>query len=99
MERSIQFEPYVDAETVARFLSVTRRQVLELARAGKIPAHPLQGSRRRVWRFKLSEVDAAVSSGPCKPPTPHEEGALAEGLATRRMPPGSPRSQWRKSNG
>ena len=96
MERSIQFEPYVDAETVARFLSVTRRQVLELARAGKIPAHHLLGSQRKVWRFKLSEVDSAVSSGRREPPTPREEGALAEEIPGSTIRSGSPRSQRRR---
>jgi predicted DNA-binding transcriptional regulator AlpA len=94
-----QPEPFVDAEAVAAFLCIKRRQVLELARAGKIPAHPLLGSRRSVWRFKLSEVDAAVASGTRKPFAPPESGALAEELPTRRMPVGSPRSQRRKSNG
>lgn len=88
-----QPEPYVDAKTVARFLSVTRRQVLGLARAGKIPAHPILGSRRKVWRFKLSEVDAAIASGTRQPPTPREDGALAQKFSQRTMPVGSPRSR------
>jgi hypothetical protein len=83
---------------VAVFLAITRRQVLVLARSGKIPAHPLLGSRRKVWRFKLSEVDA-VASGTRRPSTPHEDGALAEKLPSHRIPVGSPRSQRRKSNG
>lgn len=99
MERSIQFEPYVDAEAVAAFLCVKRRQVLELARAGKIPAHPLLGSRRKVWRFKLSEVDAAVASGTRNPLAPSESGALAEKISESTMRGGSPCSQRRKSNG
>jgi excisionase family DNA binding protein len=86
MERSIQFEPYVDAGTVAEFLAITRRQVLELARAGKIPAHPLLGSRRKVWRFKLSEVDAVISRGSGKP----TESTIG---------PAAPKSQRSKSNG
>jgi predicted DNA-binding transcriptional regulator AlpA len=55
-------ESFVDANTVAQFLAITRRQVLELARAKKIPAHPLLGGRRKVWRSKLSEVDATLCS-------------------------------------
>jgi excisionase family DNA binding protein len=92
-------EPFVDAGTVAQFLCVTRRQVLELARAGRIPAHPLVGSRRKVWRFKLSEVDDAVASGTRQPSTPREDGALAQKFPHRTMRDGSPRSQRRKSNG
>ncbi len=86
MDRSIQFEPFVDANTVAMFLAITRRQVLELARAGKIPSHPLLGSRRKVWRFKLSEVDAAISGGSGKP-------------TQSTIGPAAPASQRSKSNG
>lgn len=90
------FEAFVDANTVAQFLCITRRQVLELARSGKLPAHPLLGSRRRVWRFKLSEVDAAAS-GACQPPFPHKDhGALAQKSPRRTMRDGSPRSQKEK---
>jgi Helix-turn-helix domain len=56
------FEPYVPPEVVADFLAVERRQVLEWARADRIPAHPLGHGKRRTWRFRLSEVDAAVAS-------------------------------------
>lgn len=86
MEKSIQFEPFVDADAVAAFLCVERRQVLELARAGKIPSHPLLGSRRKVWRFKLSEVDAAISGLSGKP-------------TQSTIGPAAPASQRSKSNG
>jgi propanediol utilization protein len=91
-------EHFVDANTVAQFLAITRRQVLVLARSGKIPAHPLLGSRRKVWRFKLSEVDA-VASGTRKPLAPSESGALAKKFPQRTMPVGSPRSRKEQSNG
>lgn len=55
-------EPFVDADQAARFLSLRRRHVLELARRGAIPAHPLGEGPRRVWRFRLSEVAFAISS-------------------------------------
>jgi hypothetical protein len=56
-------EPYVDADAVAGYLKITRRQVLEMTRRGVFPGYPLgTGSSRRVWRYKLSEVDAAVST-------------------------------------
>jgi excisionase family DNA binding protein len=96
MNADAQPEPYVDADAVASFLSIKRRQVLELARAGKIPAHPLLGSRRKVWRFRLSEVDAAVVSGIRQPPIPSNGEALAEAIRPHRIPSGSPRSQKRK---
>jgi excisionase family DNA binding protein len=50
-------EPYVSPEKAAEFLCLDRLRVIRLARAGKIPAHPLGTSRRRQWRFKLSELE------------------------------------------
>jgi hypothetical protein len=55
-------EPFVDAERAAAFLSLRRRRVLELARQGQIPAHPLGQGKRREWRFRLSELAATVGS-------------------------------------
>ena len=43
---------------MAEYLKLERRQVLALTRRGKLPAHPLDASAaRKVWRFKLSELD------------------------------------------
>ena len=53
-------EPFVDAETAAEFLCVTRRRVLEMARAGEIPAHPMGRGKRKTWRFRLSELAGAI---------------------------------------
>lgn len=49
-------EYFVPADTVAEFLQLTRRRILELARLGEIPAHPLGDGCRRTYRFRLSEV-------------------------------------------
>jgi hypothetical protein len=57
---SSQPEPFVDAVTAGRFLSLRPRRVLELARKGEIPAHPLGKGLRRVWRFRLSELALAL---------------------------------------
>lgn len=55
-------EPFKDADDVAEHLKIQRRQVLQLARANSIPGYPIcLGRSRRMWRFKLSEVDAAVA--------------------------------------
>jgi hypothetical protein len=51
------FEPYVAAEPVAQLLSIKPRRVLEMARSGELPAHPIGKGRRRTWRFRLSEID------------------------------------------
>jgi hypothetical protein len=57
-------ETFVTADDIAEHLKVTRRQVLEMARKGLIPAHPLIGQgkgARCMWRFRLSEVADAVA--------------------------------------
>jgi hypothetical protein len=59
---AIVLEPFVDADEAAKFLSLTRRRILELARVGKLPGHPIGDGARRVWRFRLSEISAAVTS-------------------------------------
>ncbi len=55
------FEPFVDEFVIARFLQVTPRRVLEMAREGEIPAHPIGKRTRNTWRFRLSEMDAHFS--------------------------------------
>ena len=64
-------ERFVDAAAVATFLSLTRRRVLDLARAGQLPAHPIGDGARRVWRFRLSEIAAAIAS-------PQKSGFVSE---------------------
>jgi hypothetical protein len=53
-------EPYVDAEVAAKYLSIEKRVLMDRARSGQLPGHPLPGSKRRLWRFKLSELDASM---------------------------------------
>ena len=55
-------EHFVDADQAAKFLSLTRCRVLDLARAGKLPAHPIGDGARCVWRFRLSEIAAAIAA-------------------------------------
>ena len=54
-------ETFVDADEAGKVLSLNRRRILELARAGKLPGHPIGDGARRVWRFRLSELAAAVA--------------------------------------
>lgn len=87
-------EPFVPADDLALHLKITRRQVLEMTRRGLIPAYPLGvGEHRKVWRYKISEVEAAIASGVRKPSVSPKEGALAGAPSQRTMPVGSPRSQ------
>lgn len=54
-------EGFVDADEAGKFLSLNRRRILELARARKLPGHPIGDGVRRVWRFRLSELASAVT--------------------------------------
>ena len=55
---SPRIERFVNADTAALFLGITRRVLLQKVRAGKIPGHPLDPSaHKKEWRFKLSELD------------------------------------------
>ena len=60
MTTNPESEPFVDAEDAGEFLRLRPRRVLELARQGVIPAYPLGQGKRRVWRFRLSEIAEAV---------------------------------------
>ena len=57
-------EQFVSTDTVAQFLSLSPRTIAKMARDGRIPAHPVSGSARRTWRFRLSEVAATISERP-----------------------------------
>lgn len=53
-------EPFVTAKEAARFLCLSVRRVLEMARVGQLPAHPISPGKRHTWRFRLSELAHAV---------------------------------------
>ncbi len=53
-------ECFIDADEAAQFLSLTRRRILDLARSGRLPGHPIGNGARREWRFRLSELAAAI---------------------------------------
>ena len=55
-------EPFVNAERVAEFLSMPRREVLKLTRDGKITSYPLSGNIRKTFKYRLSEVERDLSS-------------------------------------
>ena len=69
--RPAQFEPepFVDPDTAARYLHTTRRHVLETVRHGLIVGHPLDPhSKKKDWRFLLSELYAYMLSCDQRPP-------------------------------
>jgi hypothetical protein len=79
------FEPFVDEHAIADFLQIRPRRVLELARKGVIPSHPI-GCARKTWRFRISEIDACFRN-----PTDNATGA--------RMPLAVPVTRERKRLG
>jgi Helix-turn-helix domain len=50
-------EPYVDAQNAATFLAMSRKNLLDLARKGKLPGHPVGSGPRKTWKFRLSELE------------------------------------------
>lgn len=85
--KGITHEPYVSADIVAEYLDVERRQVLALARREKLPAHAIDPTaKRKLLRFKLSEIDAALSENPTLK-------SLSRVPEASNNAPGSPRSQ------
>jgi excisionase family DNA binding protein len=63
----------------ARYFKVKARSLLLWVRQGKIPAYALSGTRRRVWRFRKSDLDAALLSRPvvsCETPAAPAERQL-----------------------
>lgn len=46
----------VDADGAAKFLHLSPRTVKQLAREGKIPAHPFGDGPRKRWFFLISEL-------------------------------------------
>jgi len=47
----------------AQYLKVERGTLGLWARQGRVPAHKLSGTRRCVWRFLRSELDALLLGG------------------------------------
>jgi excisionase family DNA binding protein len=82
-------EPFVDPNRAAEFLSITRRRVLEMARAGEIPAHAIGEGKRKMWRFRLSELAEAIVAK--KPAANTRKSGIIE--------TGSPRSRKEQSDG
>jgi Helix-turn-helix domain len=97
MDATTQLEPFVDANAIAAYLKVTRRQVLEMTRQGLIPGYPLGiGSSRRLWRYKLSEVDASINTRGIPFTITQGTDLLAADGQRSTMTSGSPRGQRRK---
>jgi integrase len=89
-------EPFVDAECAASFLCMRRKTLLELARRGKLPGHPVGSGQRRMWKFRIRARSLDVGSSKLNPAA----GALfKENLLSRpRYQNGSLKLMSRKSS-
>lgn len=83
-------EPFVAAARIAEHLGLSRKFVLDLTRKNKLPAHPVDPTAdKKIWRYKLSEVDAAIGGGLAKLP----QKELAQGATVGNNKHGSPKGQ------
>ena len=49
-------EPFVDAGEIAALLNESRRNVIRMAREGKLTAYLMSGTQRHTYKFRRSEV-------------------------------------------
>ena len=58
---------WLTATEAAHYLKVKPRTLLLWARQGKVKGHALSGTKRHVWRFRRTELDAMLvtPSVPC----------------------------------
>ena len=75
-------EKFVDSIAAAEFLSIKPRRLLDMARAGEIPAHPIGTGARKTWRFRLNEIEACLSVGA---DTPSSEPSSREKKARQKV--------------
>ena len=54
----------------AEYLKVKPRTLLLWVRQGKLKAYPLSGTKRRVWRFRREDLDAALMAPAVVPSIP-----------------------------
>ena len=57
-------QEWLTAEEAAKYLKVKTRSLLLWVRQGKVQAHALSGTRRRVWRFRQQDLDEALLAKP-----------------------------------
>ena len=70
---------WLTTDEAAAYLKVKPRSLLLWVRQGKIPAHALSGTRRRVWRFRREDLDAALLSKPVVSSSPLSGRSEMEG--------------------
>jgi excisionase family DNA binding protein len=64
-----RFNDWLTAAEAAAYLRVKARTLLLWVRQGKVKAFALSGTKRRVWRFRQADLDAALLESPVLPST------------------------------
>ena len=68
---------WLTTEEAAGYIKAKPRTLLLWVRQGKVKAFALSGTKRRIWRFRKEDLDAALLSGSaiaCEPLTVLSEG-------------------------
>jgi excisionase family DNA binding protein len=68
MTTNLQSE-WLTVEEAAQYLKVKPRTLLLWVRQGKVKAFALSGTKRRVWRFRQADLDAALMESSVLPST------------------------------
>lgn len=55
---------WLTADEAAQYLKCKPRSLLLWVRQGKVKAYALSGTKRRVWRFRREDLDAALVQSP-----------------------------------
>jgi len=55
---------WMTANEAADYLRVKTRTLLMWVRGGKLQGYTLSGTKRRVWRFRQEDLDAAILAHP-----------------------------------
>jgi len=61
---------WLTAGEAGQYLKVKVRTLLLWVRQGKVKAFALSGTKRRVWRFRRQDLDAALLESPVLPSIP-----------------------------
>jgi len=69
-EMTLNTSSWLTPKEGAAHLKVKPRTLLLWVRQGKLKAYPLSGVKRRIWRFRKEDLDAAVMASPVLPSIP-----------------------------
>jgi excisionase family DNA binding protein len=67
MSNQTSASEWLTASEAARYLRVRVRTLLLWARQGRVKAYALSGTKRHVWRFRASDLDAVLVGQPNSP--------------------------------